>query len=177
MKHIITLIVILLAATVLGCNDAPAPKNDVRVESASEAARNDNRAIAARLAEQKAALEESSQLERARNERQQNVELLSALSKRWAGAVAETSRTGRSDLTEPIKKLQAIKAEADTIAVDECTGKARATLVASMSAAIAAYGTFQKETGDGSEASKQQLESAGSLLLTSQTDLNACRMQ
>ena len=50
MKTIFRVATILLAATLFGCKPAAPPKSEVRVESASEAARNDDRAIAGRLA-------------------------------------------------------------------------------------------------------------------------------
>jgi hypothetical protein len=176
MKNVGTIVILLLAAMLFGCKDAAKPKTEAYVESASEAARNDSRASAARLAEQKAATDDAFEKGRARDERQRNIDALRAVGARWGEGLNETSRTGRSDLAAPIQKLQQIKSDAETVTVDECTGKARTSLVASMSAAIAAYGMFQKETGDASDTSKLQLEAAGKLLSTSQQELAACQL-
>jgi hypothetical protein len=175
MKNVGAIGMVLVAAMMFGCKDAAKPKTEAYVESASEAARNDSRASAARLAEQKAATDEAFEKGRAREERQRNVDALRAIGTRWGEGVIETSRTGRSDLAAPIRKLQQIKSDAEAVAVDDCTGKARTSLVASMSAAIAAYGMFQKETGDASDASKQQLETAGKLLTTAEQELTTCQ--
>lgn len=174
MKHLIALVITLMAATVFGCKDSPVPKSEARVESASEAARNDDQAIAKRLSEQKAAADQAFEQGRAREERQRNVDALRAIAGRWAQGFGETGQTGRSSLGAPIKKLQAIKAEAEAVAVDDCTGKARASLVAAMGGAISAFELFQKETGDGSPESRQQLETAEKLVAASQQELGAC---
>lgn len=175
MKTINVIFTTLLAATAFGCKDSAAPKGEVRIESASEAARNDSRASAARLAEQKASTDEAFEKNRAREERQRNVEALRAISTRWSDGLSETGRTGRSEIGTAIQKLQQIKSDAEAVIVDDCTGKARTPLVTSMLAAITAYGMFQKETGDASDASKQQLETAAQLLTTSQQELAACQ--
>ena len=176
MKTISAIFTILLAATAFGCKDSAAPKSEMRVESASEAARNDSRASAARLAEQKAATDEAFEKGRAAEERLRNINALRAVGKRWGAGVSETSRTGRSELGASIQKLQLIKSDAEAVAVDDCTSRARTSLVASMSAAITAYRLFQKEAGDASDASQQQLETAGNLLATADQELTACEL-
>ncbi|MEQ1516102.1 MAG: hypothetical protein ABL931_06395 [Usitatibacteraceae bacterium] len=176
MKKIVALLFAVFAAVIFGCKDAKAPKTETRVESASEAARNDDRAIAKRFAEQKAATDTKFEQGRAREERQRTIDAIQALAARWAEGLTETSQTGRSSLAPAIKKLQTIKADAEAVAVDECTGKSRASLVAAMTGAIAAYEAFQKETGDGSSASRQQLEAAEKRLTSSEQELKSCQM-
>ena len=174
MKPMVTLVIAALAATTLGCNEAAAPKSEVRVESASEAARNDNLAIAGRLAQQKAAVDEAYARERFREQRQQKVDALRAVNTNWGQGLDEASSTARSKVADAIKKLQAIKNDAELVEVDECTGGARATLVSSMTASIEALSLFQKETGTGGEASGLKLQLAADLLFAAQREMNAC---
>ena len=174
MKPMITLVIISLAATLFGCNDDAAPKSEVRVESASEAARNDNLAIAGRLAQQKAAVDEAYARERFREQRQRYVDALRSVNTNWDQGLDEASRTARSKVAGAIKKLQAIKSDAELVEVDECTGGARATLVSSMTASIEALSLFQKETGTGGEASGLKLQLAADLLFAAQREMNAC---
>ena len=174
MKPMITLVIISLAATLFGCNDDATPKSEVRVESASEAARNDNQAIAGRLAQQKAAVDEAYARERFREQRQRYVDALRAVGTRWDESLDEASRTPRSAVAGAIKKLQAIKSDAELVEVDECTGGARAPLVSSMTASIEALSLFQKETGTGGEASGLKLQLAADLLFAAQREMNAC---
>ena len=174
MKRIVTLVLISFVATLLGCKDATAPQSEVRVESASEAARNDDRAIAVRLAQQKAASDEAYARERARELRLRNVDVLRAVGARWDQGLDEASRTPRSEVTGAIKKLLAIKSDAEVVEVDDCTSSARVTLVSSMSASIDALTMFQKETGSGGEASTLKLQQAADLLYASQREMNAC---
>ena len=174
MKPMVTLVIISLVATLFGCNDAAAPKSEVRVESASEAARNDNQAIAVRLAQQKAAVDEAYARERSREQRQRYVDALRAVGTRWDESLDEASRTPRSAVAAAIKKLQTVKSDAESVEVDECTGGARATLLSSMTAAIEAFSLFQKETGTGGEASGLKLQLAADLLFAAQREMNAC---
>lgn len=174
MKRIATLVIVSLAATIFGCKDATAPKSEVRVESASEAARNDDRAIAVRLAQQKAAVDEAYARERIREQRKHKVDALRAVNTSWDQGLDEASRTPRSEVAGAIKKLQALKSDAESVEVDECTGGARATLVSSMAASIEALSLFQKETGTGGEASGLKLQLAADLLYAAQRDMNAC---
>ena len=132
MKRIFTLVTVVLIATLFGCKDSVPPKTEVRVESASEAARNDDQAIAVRLAQQKAATDEAFEKQRARESRQQYMDLLKAGIKRWEDGLSAASLTPRFGIAPQITKLQAIRTEVGTIDVDDCTGPARATLQSSM---------------------------------------------
>ena len=174
MKKICAVLTMLLAATAFGCKEAAAPKSEVRIESASDATRNDSRAIAGRFAEQKAAADEAFEKGHAREARQRNVDTLRAIGSRWNDALNEATRTGRSDIAGPIKKLQAIKSEADTVEVDDCTGNARTTLQSAMTVFIDAFSTFQKETGNSGEATTQKAQQGTDLLRTAQQEMEAC---
>ena len=174
MRHIPALVTIVLAVTTFGCKEAAPPKSEVRVESASEAARNDDRAIARRLASQKAAVDEAFEQGRAREERQRNVDALRAVSMRWEAGLNEARLTPRSDIAAPIKKLLTIKADAETVAVDACTVEARITLVSSMAASIEAFNMFQKEKGESGEATTQKVQQAADLLRAAQNGVSAC---
>jgi hypothetical protein len=174
MKHVFALVITLLAAALFGCKDSAAPKSEVRVESASEAARNDERAIAKRLAEQKGATDEAFQRQRANESRQRNVDALRAIATRWNDSLSQASLTPRSDIAEPLKKLQTIKSDADTVEVDDCTGSARATLQSAMSASIEAFSLFQKETGPSADSTTQKIQQGADLLRAAQREISAC---
>ena len=165
---------LFLAASLCACGEKPVAPAEVRVESAGEALRNDNRAIAQRLAEQKAAVDAASEQQRASNERQQFVESLAPIGKRWLDVAGEAERTVRSDLGPVIKKLDTLKSEADAIAVNDCTGQARAVLSSSMATTIEAYSLFRKETGK-AEAAQQKLDQASTQLAEYEKKLAGCR--
>ena len=174
MKSIISLSIIFFAATMFGCKDSNQPKTEVRVESASEAARNDSRDIAKRLAEQKADVDAKFSQERARELRQRNVDALRAVSSRWDEVMSEAGRTGRSDIAGPLKKMQAIKSDANTVETDDCTSGARATLQSAMAASIEAFNMFQKETGPSGDATTQKLQQGADLARNAQQEMAAC---
>ena len=174
MKLFVATITLLLAAITLGCKDAKPPKSEARVETASEAARNDNQAIAGRLAQQKAAVDEAFEKGRAREERQRNVDALRAIAARWNDGLSEASRTPRFDIAPVLKKLQTIQVDAGTVEVDSCTGNARVSLQAAMSASIEAFTMFQKETGESAEATTQKIQQGSDLLRVAQQEINSC---
>lgn len=174
MTRIGSILIFMFIATMVGCKETPVPQSDLRVESASDAARNDDRAIAARLAEQKAAVDEAYARERAREQRQRHVDALRAVGKRWDEGLDEAGRTPRTAVPGAIKKLQAIKSEAESVEVDDCTGDARTTLVASMAASVEALSLFQKETGTGGPGSELKLQQAADLLYAAQRAMSAC---
>ncbi|MBL0122110.1 MAG: hypothetical protein IPP88_05060 [Betaproteobacteria bacterium] len=175
MKTANTVLVILLAAVCASCGDRAAPKPEVKVESASEALKNDQRDIAQRFSEQKAAADANFQQDRARADRQQNVDAMAALAQRLGAGIKEAGTTGRSDFAGLIKKVDAIKADANAVAVDDCTGKVRASLLEAVSATVDAFNSFTKETGAASEASTQKLSQAADQLDAIGQELRACR--
>ena len=175
MKTISTAVTILLAATLFGCKPAAPPKSETRVESASEAAKNDDRAIASRLATQKAAVDEAFEKGRANELRQRNVDALRAVSTRFSDALNQASGTGRSDIAPPLKKLQSIKTETDSVEVDACTAAARTTLQSAMAASIEAFTLFQKETGVSGDATTQKVQQGADLMRTALQEMEACR--
>lgn len=177
MKRIVTLVLISLVATLFGCKDATAPKSEIRVESASEAARNDDRAIAVRLAEQKAAADEAYARERVRELRQRSVGALLAISIRWDQTLDEANRTFRSEIAAVIRKLQTIKSDTESVEVDDCTSGARATLASSMDTTIEGMNTFLKETGTGAEPSALKLQSGSDILYAAKREINACALK
>ena len=176
MKRIVTLVGILLAATAFGCKDSVPPKTDVRVESASEAARNDDRAIAVRLETQKAAVDLAYARQRENEERQRRVDVIRAIIVRWDAGLDEVGRTPRGEIAVSIKKLQAVKAEIEVAEVDDCTTKARGTLLVAMTTALEALGMFQKETGTTiSDAINQKRQLGVDTMSNAKREIDACR--
>ena len=116
------------------------------MESADQAVRSDERAIAVRLAEQKAAVETAYRETEAAEDRRKAVDALSQIATRWDSAVEGASKVLRGELDEPLKKLQAIKSEAETVVVNECTGPARTALVAAMNTSLEAFAAFRADT-------------------------------
>ena len=174
MKRIATLVLISFVATLFGCKDATAPKSEIRVETASEAARNDDRAIAVRLAEQKAAVDEAYARERIRELRQRSVDALRAISIRWDQTLDEANRTFRTEIAGVIKKLQTIKSDTESVEVDSCTNGARAMLASSMDTTIEGLNIFQSETGTGTGPSALKLQLGSDTLYAAQREINAC---
>ncbi|MEO8104326.1 MAG: hypothetical protein ABI790_17565 [Betaproteobacteria bacterium] len=175
MKPSNVILAILFAAMVAGCGERPAPPREVKVESASEALRNDQRDIAKRFAEQKSEADASFRLDQARIDRQQNVDALAAVAQRVGAAVRDAGTTGRSEFAGLIKKVEALKAEANAVAVDDCTGKVRASLLEAITTTADAFNSFAKETGAASEASSQKLTQATDQLDLIGQELRACR--
>jgi len=175
MKHVNTVLAVLLAAACSGCGERPVPPPEVKVESASEALRTDMREIARRFAEQKAAADASFQQERAHNERQQNVDALAAVAQRLGAGIRDAGTTGRGEFAGLIKKVEALKADANAVVVDDCTGKVRTNLLEAISTTVDAFNSFARETGAASAVSTQKLLQAIDQLNAIGQELRACR--
>lgn len=173
-KGLLSLVMVLLAATSLGCRDAVAPQSDTVVASASQAAQRDNIEIAERLAQQKAKADEAYAKIRANEERQRIVDTLRAATARWDEGLNEVSRTPRNEIVVTIKKLQAIKAETEAAEVGECTDKARVTLLSSMATTLEALAMFQKETGVITEPTNQKLLLGVETLADAKRGIDGC---
>lgn len=170
-----TIVLLITLACLVGCKDKPAPKEEVRVESASEAMRNDDRAIAERLAEQKGAADKNYQQQRAADERKQLAESLTAVGRKVSDVIEEASRTGRSSLAPVLTKMADVKKEVDAVAVNDCTGGARASLAAALATAIDVYTQFSKESGAASDAAQQRLVQVATQFADYEKALGACR--
>jgi hypothetical protein len=133
------------------------------------------REIAKRFAEQKAAVDADFQQERARNERQQNVDALAGVAQHLGAGIRDAGTTGRSEFAALIKRVEAIKDEANTVVVDDCTGRARSNLLEAISTTVDAFTSFTKETGAASAASTQKLSLAIDQLSAVGQELRACR--
>ena len=173
-KGLLSLVMVLVAATSFGCRDAVAPQSDTVVASASQAAQRDNVEIAERLAQQKAIADAAYAKNRANEERQQIVDALRAATARWDAGLNEVSRTPRNEIVTSINKLQAIKAETEAAEVGECTDKARAMLLSSMATTLEALGMFQKETGVITEPTNQKLLLGVEALADAKRGIDAC---
>jgi hypothetical protein len=170
---VLTLTVCLMVAA--GCGkEAPPPNQDVRTQTASEARQVDERSIAERLDQQKSATDTKSTLERQQAERTVKLEALRSVGRRWNEALTEATRTGRSDIGGPIEKMQAAKRDAESVSVDDCTAKARDTLLSSMTVGLDAYNLFRQQSGPVSDAVSAKLQDAIAQLAESDRQLAAC---
>ena len=174
MRRLNPILSMLFAVTMFACKDPPPPTSATPVESASQTAQRDDREIAKRLAEQKATVDEAFQRQRAREERQRNVDALQAVAKRWADTVSVARSTPRFDIAAQITKLQAIRAEANAVEVDDCTGGARNSLQAAMGTWIEAFSLFQKEKGESTESTTQKVQEAETQLRAAYAESAAC---
>lgn len=174
MKYLHLILVVLLAIAGFGCRDKPADVPEVKVDSASEALRKDQKDIAERFAEQKAAADANSQRESASAERAQNVEALLPIANKLSSAIGAARATGRRDFAALIKTVEAIKVEAEAVAVDDCTGKVRNDLLEAIATTLDAFNTFVKETGAG-DASRTKVSQATDQVDALSKALSACR--
>jgi hypothetical protein len=167
-------VIVLAGWLVAGCGDKspkpPAPK----AEGATEATQNDSKAIAARLAEERAKADANSVAQAARSDQLQRVEGLRNIGKRWATSVEDAMKLGRSNVAPAISGLEAIRGEASAYQGDDCTAKAQATMLRSMSATIEAFNQFKGETGQASDTSRQKLADASLVLNAAEVELNTC---
>ena len=170
MKTIIAVIVLTTLLGACGKKEVPAPKADT-----ANSPLVDSKAVAEGMAAQMAASEKTSAAERAVNEKNQAIDSLYEVARRWDGAVESASKMNRVKLGDALKSMQSIKAEAETLAVNDCTGKARGLLVASMAASLEAFNRFKSETGDASEATRQKNKEAANLLAESSAELATCK--
>lgn len=175
MKYLHLVLVALLATASSGCRDKPADVPEVKVDSASEAMRKDQKDIAERFAEQKAAVDADSQRESARTDRAQNVEALLPVANKLSSAIGAARTTGRSDFAALIKTVESIKVEADAVTVDDCTGKVRNDLLEAITTTLDAFNTFAKETGAPGEASRKKITQASDQVDAISKALSACR--
>ena len=175
MKYRHFVLAVLLAVVSAGCRDKPAAAPDIKVDSASEALRKDQKDIAERFTEQKAAADANSQRESARGERQQNVEALLQVANKLSTAIQAASTTGRSEIAALIKSVEAIRGEANAVVVDDCTGKVRNDLQEAVNTTLDAFNTFAKETGAAGEASRSKIAKATDQVDAISQALNTCR--
>lgn len=175
MKLAYPVLAVMFVAALSGCGDRNPPKPDVPAVSASEALKADQRDIEKRFAEQKAGADAALEKDRAKTERQQSVDALTAVAQRLAAGIRDAGVTARSDFAALIKRVEALKAEANALPVDDCTSRVRANLLDNISATLDAFNSFAKETGAASEASKQKLTQAVDQLDAIAQELGACR--
>ncbi len=175
MKFVNPLMALLLSAVCCGCGEKPAPRVDVKVESAGEAFKNDQRDIEKRFSEQKAAADANSQRESANVDRQKYVDAMIAVAQKVSAAVSDAGRTGRSDFPALIKRVEALKTEVNAVDADDCTGKARASLQDAISTTLDAFNLFAKEKGAAGKESSEKLAQAVEQLDTIGQELGRCR--
>lgn len=169
------LLIASVAALMVGCGKKTEPAPTVKAETAGDAMRNDNADIAKRLAEQKGATDAAFEKQQAQNEKTAQYDALAAISSRWVAVVGEAQKTGRSDMDAVIKKFEDVKTEASNLAVNDCTGRARAAMLTAMSSTIDAYRQFRTETGAASDTSKEKLQQAASQYGEFEKMMPACR--
>lgn len=168
-----TIIAIIVLATLLGAcgkEEAPAPKAD-----AANSPLVDSKAVADAMAAHTVASEKATATERANNEKNQAIDSLYDVARRWDGAVESASKLNRTKLDDALKSMQSIKSEAEALGVNECTDKARGILVASMAASLEAFNRFKSEAGDPSETTRQKNKEAANLLAESSAELATCK--
>ena len=175
MKPIDVVLAIFLATAFSGCGEREAPKQEAKVESPSEALKNDQRDIERRFSEQKAAADAGLQLESARNERQQYVDAMSAVAQKLSTAIRDAGSTGRSDFPALIKKVDAIKIELATVVADDCTDNVRTSLQDAIAITLDAFNSFAKEKGPASKASGEKMGKAVEKMDLIGQELNSCR--
>lgn len=131
--------------------------------------------IAARLAEQKKALDEQTSKDRDSADRIRRVKLVADMGRNWSSAVNEVRAAPRSKLAEPIAKMEALRNEAQAMDTDSCTAPARDTLVRAMNTMIDAVKAFQSQgTGDQTEAVTKATTESQNLFGESNKQLLAC---
>ena len=175
MKFVNPLMALLLSAVCCGCGDKPAPRAEVKVEDAAEALKNDQRDIERRFSEQKAAADANLQLESARAARQKYVDAMVAAAQQLSSAVSDAGRTVRSEFAPLIKRLDAIKADISSVAVDDCTGAVRASLLEALSTTSDAFNQFAREKGAASKESSEKLAQAVEQIDAIGQALSRCR--
>ena len=157
MKRSNLLAALLVGIAICGCKEAPPPPA-APFETAGEAMRRDNADIAKRLAEQKAAVDSNFQAERARAEKMQIADSLAALGKNVGDAVDEVGRVTIREIDAPSKKLEAAKAEMETLTVNECTAPLRTTLLGVVASTQEVIARYKREKGNASEATREKLQ-------------------
>ncbi len=166
---------ILLSATLVACKDKPAAPAPTSAATAGDSLKQQERETAKRLEEQKSAADEAVRAERARGERLQNADALSAIIRRWKDTLGEATRTGRGEIGGVIQKMTAIRSDAQALQADECVGTVRTALMASMGMYIDAYTQFSKETGAPNDALQPKLQEAAGEFVTAENSLSRCR--
>jgi hypothetical protein len=170
---VMTIVVCLMIAG--GCGkEAPRANQDGRTQTASEARQIDERSIAERLDQQKSATDDKGTRDRQQAERNVKLDALRGVGRRWNDALTEATKTGRSDIGGPMEKMQAAKRDAEAVSVDDCTAKARDTLLSSMTVGLDAYNLFRQQSGPVSDAVSAKLQDAIAQLGESDRQLAAC---
>ena len=165
----------LCVSLLAGCGPEPPPPVTTSAPTASEVLKADERAIAARFAEQKQALDEQTERDRIQAERNERIEAIAVIDRQWRTAMDEASRSRKGELPGPMATMEAAKNAAEQAPVDTCTEKPRTTMVNAMAMILDAYTQFRQQPGDASKAIQDQLNEGAVFLGTAERELAACR--
>jgi vacuolar-type H+-ATPase subunit I/STV1 len=175
---------VFVAASLLAlgaCNKKEPVTSTSAVEDPAAMLARENREIAERLAQQKAELEGKNaqarvelDVQRTKEQRQKNLASYQEQRAKWAAPYGEAGRTAREEIGQVIAKMEAVKAEVQSVKVDECTDKALATLASAMGQAIDAYKEFQRETGQPSEGVRKKLTGSNFEIDKANAEAQAC---
>ncbi len=174
MKTRVTLAIVILAAAIVGCKDNTVVKTETRAVGAAEALKTDEKAIAARFAEQKSATDAAFQKQSAIEGRQRRVDVLLAMAARWESTLGESYSKPRNFLATHVDKLKTIVAETEATDVDDCTGGARAKLTGAMATSLEGINMFLNSSGDETEAGRKKGQEGVDALAAANAAIRAC---
>lgn len=174
--NLITCLILALPFAVLGgCSKEPPPPATTAEANAPRSVAAQERELAARLAEQKQALDEKTRQARETADRVRRVKLVADLGRSWSNAINEVRAAPRSKLGEPIAKMESLRSEAQGLDVDNCTMASRDTLMRAMGIMIDAVKAFQNQgSGDQTEAVTKATTESQNLFAESNKQLLEC---
>lgn len=173
MKRWLTLVCVVLAT---GCgNDKPANPLQGAEQNAPQPVAVQEREIAGRLEQQKRELDEKQRKVTALAERMKTVAPLQDIIDRWLTVRVELSRPDMQLTTqELITRMQALKKEAESAAVDDCSIKARNSMVESMTQTLAITAKVLANKGKTDPSIQQEVNQAYQLQQRAEGELSEC---
>lgn len=156
------------------CSKDPAPATTSAEANAPRPVAEQEKEIAAKLAEQKAALDAQAGTDRDKAEKARINQFVRDIAGRLDGLRAEANKTGRSDLGPVVDKLATLRVDAERVEVNDCTTKVRTTLIASIDKTIETLNNFRNQTGEADAATKKGAEEAQALLMQADAQMSAC---
>lgn len=153
--------------------DAPQPTTTAEANAPRPVAEQE-RELAAKFAEQKAALDQQSDAQRRASEKAARIQAVRGIATKLVELRQEAGKTGRSDLEKVLPKFNALKSEAGTIEVDDCTRRVRDSLVASIDRTVQTINHFRQQSGAPDAQSQQGAEEAQNLLMEADKQLATC---
>ena len=170
------ILILLLSVMFLAACSKEVPQSGTTAEAnAPRPVAEQERELAARLAEQKSALDARTALQGRRQDRERQITPFLALMDRFDEARSALSRAERKETNEELAaSLDKIKQEANQLAAEACVADARATMLSAIDKSRALIDLVKDKKDAASTELQQKVNDAGAEQRKAREEFNAC---